>query len=98
MLSAKAVGPTTYLRVLRQYMRLRRVLARASSDFHKIGQRADRSKVYRTVLLSGDIYVRHDEMCNDNLLKRLAKNGMRIIVEPNIILFEYMAFNHSHIP
>ncbi|MCP4686783.1 MAG: hypothetical protein GY859_01970 [Desulfobacterales bacterium] len=91
VLQEKAVGPLAYLRVLRQWMKLRKIFKRAAADFYELDRGADPGKETRTVLISGDVYVRLDEMCNDNMLKRLAQYGLRMFVEPNILLFEYMA-------
>ena len=45
----------------------------------------------RTVLLSGDIYLRVDEAASDHLVRRLNERGLRVVVEPISLLSEYMA-------
>ncbi len=45
----------------------------------------------RTVLLSGDIYVRIDEFSNGNLVRRLNERGLKVLAEPTWVLSEYMA-------
>ncbi len=45
----------------------------------------------RTVLLSGDIYVRIDSFSNSDLVPRLNERGLKVLVEPTWMLSEYMA-------
>lgn len=45
----------------------------------------------RTVLLSGDIYVRVDEFAGDKLIRRLNERGLRVLLEPTSAFVEYAA-------
>ena len=45
----------------------------------------------RTVLLSGDVYVRLDPFASDDLVRRLNQRGLRVLLEPVMLLTEYMA-------
>ncbi|RMH42405.1 MAG: hypothetical protein D6689_08300, partial [Deltaproteobacteria bacterium] len=66
------------------------LLRDAAGAFARIG--ADRpSGDGRTVLLSGDIYVRLDAFASDDVARRLAARGLRVIVEPMSVLAEYAA-------
>ncbi len=53
--------------------------------------RQNRNKADRVVLLSGDIYLRHDEFSNDGLIDRLAHEGLRVLTEPLCLTGEYLA-------
>ncbi|MCC7540089.1 MAG: hypothetical protein IT379_27980 [Deltaproteobacteria bacterium] len=47
----------------------------------------------RTVLLSGDVYVRLDDFANDGLCRKLADRGVRVLLEPASVLAEYFALH-----
>lgn len=63
----------------------------ASADFAALGARAAVPEGLRTVLLSGDIYLRVDECANDGLIRRLNERGVLVAVEPTQTLPEYLA-------
>ena len=85
---------------LRSGVRVARILAgadgvgalidHAASAFARLaggGRTADD----RTVLLTGDIYLRLDPFGSDQLVRRCNDRGLRVIVEPTSVLSEYMA-------
>ncbi len=45
----------------------------------------------RSVLLSGDIYLRIDPFASDELVRRLNRRGLAVLIEPASALVEYMA-------
>ena len=45
----------------------------------------------RTVMLSGDIYVRIDEYGNEQLVRRLNERGLRVVLDPLSTSLEYFA-------
>lgn len=49
----------------------------------------------RTVLLSGDIYVRLDEFANDGLIRALGDRGLRVLVEPANVFVQYLNVERS---
>ena len=67
---------------------------RACEAFAAIARRAAGKRStegLRTVLLSGDIYVRLDAFANDDLTRRLNERRLLVVVEPVWMLAEYMA-------
>ena len=69
--------------------RLQDLVGRASEAFWGVARRAPPGAGPRTVLLSGDVYVRLDEFAGDSLARRLGERGLRVIVEPLSTLSEY---------
>ncbi len=45
----------------------------------------------RTVLVTGDVYLRGDDFASDDVPRRLAARGLRVVLEPTSALVEYMA-------
>lgn len=45
----------------------------------------------RTVLVTGDVYVRVDELAGDKLIRRLNERGLRVLLEPTTSFIEYAA-------
>jgi activator of 2-hydroxyglutaryl-CoA dehydratase/predicted nucleotide-binding protein (sugar kinase/HSP70/actin superfamily) len=66
------------------------LLRRASVEIKGLAAATDESRL-RTVVLSGDVYVRVDEFASDSLIHRLNSRGVRVIVEPTSVISEYMA-------
>lgn len=64
---------------------------RAAAELAEVGARAADDPDRRTVLLSGDIYVRLDEHASDRLVRRLNDRGLRVLTEPISALSEYTA-------
>ena len=46
---------------------------------------------HRTVMLTGDIYVRIDEFGNEQLVRRLNERGLRVVIDPLSTSLEYFA-------
>lgn len=63
-----------------------RLLVRASRAFAEMPGAAP----LRTALLSGDVYVRLDAGANDDLVRRLNRLGVAVLVEPLSSLAEYI--------
>lgn len=70
---------------------LRALLSRAARSYYELRRRSRAPADARTVLLSGDIYVRIDEHASDRLVRRLHALGLRVLVEPVWLLAAYMA-------
>ena len=49
----------------------------------------------RTVLLTGDIYVRIDEFANDGLVRALNRRGVRVLMDPVSVVVEYLSLHGS---
>jgi len=84
-------GPARGLDVAWDYRRVLDLVERASHAYADVAA-ASPPNGHRTVLLSGDIYLRVDEFASDSLVRRLNARGMHVIVEPTSVLAEYMAF------
>jgi activator of 2-hydroxyglutaryl-CoA dehydratase/predicted nucleotide-binding protein (sugar kinase/HSP70/actin superfamily) len=68
------------------------LLERAAQAFASLPARPGRR---RTVLLTGDVYVRVDDFASDGLARRLAERGLHVLLEPLSILGEYAAAERS---
>lgn len=68
-----------------------RLLADAARDFATVHQ----PDTLPTVLLVGEVYVRHDSFANDDLINRLESRGMRIHFAPLSGWFEYVDYCNS---
>ena len=66
------------------------LLAQASREFLEQPLDATRAAELRDVYLCGDIYLRVDEWGNDDLQRKLADNGLRVIFEPFGEFFELL--------
>jgi len=71
--------------------RAARLVDRASADFAALAGRTPPDPALRTVLLSGDIYLRVDDFASDSIITRLNQRGLRVLVEPLGLLSEYLA-------
>lgn len=80
-----------FLRATRVGRDIAALVESASADFAALGARAEPHDGLRTVLLSGDIYLRVDECANDGLIRRLNERGVLVAVEPTQTLPEYLA-------
>ncbi len=67
------------------------LLRRASREVLSIATNGTADPRLRTVVLSGDVYVRVDAFASDALIHRLNARGVRVIVEPTSMISEYMA-------
>ncbi len=86
----------TIAAMARNYRQVRSLVGRASKAFAKIGERAKGRDDLRTVLLSGDIYLRVDEFASDWLIRRLNDRGLLVAVEPAQTFMEYLAGTPLH--
>jgi predicted CoA-substrate-specific enzyme activase len=66
------------------------MLAQASREFLEQPLDTARAAELRDVYLCGDIYLRVDEWGNDDLQRKLADNGLRVIFEPFGEFFELL--------
>jgi len=65
------------------------MLDRIAVDFAGVASGSARDA--RTVLLTGDVYLRADEFGSDDLVRKLGKRGLRVLVEPSHAFMEYLA-------
>ena len=70
--------------------RVEELLAEAATAFRELPADAARAEGLRDVYLCGDIYLRVDEWGNDELQRRLADHGLRVIFEPFGAFFELL--------
>ncbi len=68
-----------------------RLLERASLDVNALLETRPERTELRTVLLSGDVYLRVDDFASDGLIARLNARRLRVLVEPIGLLSEYLA-------
>ena len=72
------------------------LIASAAAEFAALDCGSDRvEQEPRTVFLCGDIYLRVDEWGNDDLQRKLADQGLRIIFEPFGEIFELLALRDA---
>jgi activator of 2-hydroxyglutaryl-CoA dehydratase/predicted nucleotide-binding protein (sugar kinase/HSP70/actin superfamily) len=67
----------------------------ASREYAELGSRTDGKNSLRTVLLTGDIYVRLDDFASDGLVRRLNGRGLQVVVDPLCVTIEYMSEEKS---
>ncbi|MCC6525992.1 MAG: hypothetical protein IT373_25320 [Polyangiaceae bacterium] len=82
-------------------------LRAAARDWPELGALLERASAHfawlpdapahelRTVLLTGDVYLRFDEHGSGELVRELAARGLRVLVEPLGTMFEYLAAEGS---
>ena len=72
------------------------LIGSAAAEFAALDRGSDRvEQEPRTVFLCGDIYLRVDEWGNDDLQRKLADQGLRIIFEPFGEIFELLALRDA---
>ena len=67
------------------------LVERTCADFAQLRRAELERPELRTVLLSGDIYLRVDEFSNDGLVRGLNELGLQVQLEPAGLLAEYFA-------
>jgi len=72
--------------------RIEAVVAGAARVFAAVPCDETRAAGLRDVLLAGDIFLRVDEWGNDDLQRRLAAQGLRVVGEPFAEFFELLAY------
>jgi len=65
-------------------------VSRAAEAFAAISHPGSDHPEQRTVLLTGDAYLRADEFASDDLIRRLNARGLRVVVEASTAVSEYM--------
>ncbi len=88
-------GPAAWARPLRELRDLESLLDDAVRAYAAVARGASGARGAPTVLLSGNVYVRLDRASNDDLVGRLARHGVRVLVEPLSMLAEYFALEGS---
>ena len=86
-----ATGPRDGIALARLLAGATRLVERAAQDFARLDPAASARSDLRTVLLSGDIFLRVDEFSNDGLVRSLNDLGLRVLLEPAGLLAEYFA-------
>jgi activator of 2-hydroxyglutaryl-CoA dehydratase/predicted nucleotide-binding protein (sugar kinase/HSP70/actin superfamily) len=71
--------------------RVEELVGAAAGEFAALGDGGDGGDDLRTVFLCGDIYLRVDEWGNDDLQRKLADEGLRVVFEPFGAIFELLA-------
>lgn len=77
----------------RHWAALLDLLERAARDYARLEPR--RTPENRTVLLTGDVYLRVDDFANDGLVAALAARGLRSLIEPMSVMVEYLTHENS---
>ena len=80
--------------LLRTWFGVKKIMREASREFKAMERSANKGKL-KTILVSGDIYVRLDELSSDSLVRRLGEKGLRCIVEPFGVLMEYFTYSRT---
>ncbi len=81
------------LDALAAWKELLSLLERAARDYARFEARA--TGELRTVLLTGDIYLRTDDFANDGIVAALADRGLRVVGEPVGVMVEYLSHENS---
>ncbi len=71
------------------------LIGEAAREFAALGGGGRPGDELRTVFLCGDIYLRVDEWGNDELQRKLADEGLRVIFEPFGEIFELLALRDA---
>ncbi len=71
------------------------LMERACEAFAKLVEGRTGSDQLRTVLLTGDVYLRLDEFGSGDLIRRLNDRGLQVLLEPLSTLVEYLASEGS---
>jgi activator of 2-hydroxyglutaryl-CoA dehydratase/predicted nucleotide-binding protein (sugar kinase/HSP70/actin superfamily) len=82
----------TWSRVLEQgraYRAIARLLERAARAYGDLASRAGNGVQRPRVLLTGDIFMRIDEVGNGGLIRKLSAQGLHVVVEPYLLYPEY---------
>ncbi len=78
----------------RQWRDTLALVERASDDFAELAAQHDDGGG-RTVLLTGDIYVRLDAFASDGLVRALNRRRLRVLVDPASVIVEYLGLGRS---
>ncbi len=70
---------------------LHHFVGRACAAFSRASRPPREHPEHRTVLLTGDPYLRADEFASDDLIRKLNARGLRVLVEASTAVSEYMA-------
>lgn len=81
------------LEAFSRWKELLALVERAARDYARLESRA--TPELRTVLLTGDIYLRIDDFANDGIVAALAERGLRSLVEPASVMVEYLSYENS---
>ena len=85
-----ATGARGLIDATRHTRALKEMLERASEAFARLGRQARPDPTRRTILLSGDVFLRLDDYASDYITRRLNQRGLQVLVEPLTTLSEYM--------
>ena len=85
-----AAGARGLIDAARHTQQLKDMLARASQAFARLERQARPDRTRRTILLSGDVFLRLDDYASDFITPRLNRRGLQVLVEPLTTLSEYM--------
>jgi activator of 2-hydroxyglutaryl-CoA dehydratase/predicted nucleotide-binding protein (sugar kinase/HSP70/actin superfamily) len=79
----------------RAYRDTAALLERAAGDYAALARRAGNGRRRPTVLLTGDIYMRIDEVGNGGLIRKLSARGLHVLVEPYLLYPEYRGHENT---
>jgi activator of 2-hydroxyglutaryl-CoA dehydratase/predicted nucleotide-binding protein (sugar kinase/HSP70/actin superfamily) len=79
----------------RQVGAVERLLEKASEEYARIGSARAQANGLRTVLLTGDIYLRIDAFSSADLVRLLNARGLQVIVDPTTTMVEYLTEEES---
>lgn len=79
----------------RAYRDTAALLARAAGDYAALARGAGNGRRRPTVLLTGDIYMRIDEVGSGGLIRKLSARGLHVLVEPYLLYPEYRGHENT---
>ncbi|MBN1365177.1 MAG: hypothetical protein JW976_10275 [Syntrophaceae bacterium] len=91
----KQGGLSEIIEKLRRLEAFGQFIRKASAQFATLREGWLDERSFRTVFLTGDIYLRLDDFGSDSIIRRLNARGMRVIVEPLWVLVEYLIEERS---
>ncbi len=91
----RAPGPLSLFSGSMFWRELTALVSEAADAFADLVPGGARPNGRPAVLLSGDVFLRLDDMDNDALVRRLQDAGLQVLVEPLGVLVEYMALERS---
>ena len=74
---------------------LRALVERSAREFADLASRGPQLEGAPRVLVAGDVYLRLDDFASDELIRRLNRRGLRVVMDPSTSMAEYFAAEQS---
>ena len=87
--------PNAFAAVSDKAQRLGQAVVTAAHQFAQLDQRAGERQDLRTVFATGDIMARCNDEANAGLYYAMSERGLRVVVDPLMDFFEFLARRHN---